>query len=217
MEEYKAYIEDYEVSNLGNVRRKKKTGEYTNLNGSVSNKGYKYFQLCRENIRQNHYIHHVVAFLFIGARPDNKVIDHIDRNKLNNCVSNLRYITQQENTRNTDRFKDEVKELDPAKRHGIVSKLYVINNKEKVLARKKQYYETHKGDLLEKQKEYRERNKEYIRESRKKYYKNQNEYMKEWRKQEVHCECGSVYKKDNHSKHLKTKFHQNYESKKIII
>ena len=46
-------------------------------------------------------IHHLVAEVFIGARPEGKVLDHIDRNKLNNHFSNLRYVTISENWHNS--------------------------------------------------------------------------------------------------------------------
>ena len=98
-EEFKSCFERYEVSNLGNIRKKLNNGNYKELKGSIQNRGYKYFQTHREGKRTNHLIHHIVAKLFIGERPDKLVIDHIDRNPLNNKVENLRYITQKENTR----------------------------------------------------------------------------------------------------------------------
>ena len=88
MEEiYKAYFNDYEVSNIGNVRRKLINGSYKELKCSIQNRGYKYFQQMKDGKKINHLVHHVVAKLFIGERPENQVIDHIDRNKLNNKVT----------------------------------------------------------------------------------------------------------------------------------
>lgn len=46
-------------------------------------------------------VHKLVAECFIGPRPNGFVIDHIDRNKLNNSVSNLRYVSVSTNTANT--------------------------------------------------------------------------------------------------------------------
>ncbi len=152
MEEFKIIFEDYEVSNMGNVRRKLKNGEYKEIKGSIlkTGGGYRYFQINRENKRTNILFHHLVAQAFIGERPENKVIDHIDRNPLNNNVSNLRYITQLENMRNTDKYKEEIP-ADTENRHLLVCKLYVKNNREKVLKKKKEYYENNKEHLLEQQ------------------------------------------------------------------
>lgn len=118
---YKTCFEDYQISNFGNVRRLQKNGEYKPIAGSVQNRGYRYFQIQRNGKRHNHLFHHLVAKYFIGERPSGLVIDHIDRNKLNNNVSNLRYITHKENLRNTDRYRHDIIETDKQKRNNIMS------------------------------------------------------------------------------------------------
>jgi hypothetical protein len=50
---------------------------------------------------KKHYIHHLVAQAFLPAPTDDDcVIDHIDRNKLNNHPSNLRWVSRSENGMN---------------------------------------------------------------------------------------------------------------------
>ena len=44
--------------------------------------------------------------LIIGPIRQNAVIDHIDRDKLNNQKSNLRVVSQKENCRNTDKYNE---------------------------------------------------------------------------------------------------------------
>jgi hypothetical protein len=117
MEEFKMCFEDYEISNFGNLRRGDKI-----INGSINNKGYKYFQVQREGKRINKLFHNMVAEQFIGPRPAELVIDHIDRNKLNNNISNLRYITFEENIRNSDRYRVDIQETDKRLRSNILHK-----------------------------------------------------------------------------------------------
>lgn len=110
MEEYKYFFEYYQISNFGNCRRKLKNGTYKELKGSINNTGYRYIQLNRNQKRINFLLHHQVAYRFIGERPEGLVIDHIDRNKLNNNVNNLRYITHIENLRNCDTYLSHITE-----------------------------------------------------------------------------------------------------------
>lgn len=110
MEQYKIFFEDYEISNFGNCRRKLKNGTYKELKGSIQNRGYRYIQLNRNKKRINFLFHQQVAYHFIGERPEGLVIDHIDRNKLNNHIDNLRYITFTENLYNCDKYLSHIKE-----------------------------------------------------------------------------------------------------------
>jgi hypothetical protein len=122
-EEYRNCFDRYEVSNFGNIRRKQLGGGYININGSILNRGggYKYFQVQRDGKRINYLFHHLVAKYFIGDRPEGLVIDHIDRNPMNNRLENLRYCTQQDNMYNTCKYRSDVTETDKRLRRNILS------------------------------------------------------------------------------------------------
>lgn len=108
MEEWREFDKHIDVSNLGRVRKRviryNKDGvaetDYDYNRAKMTCNGYKMFSSVGKVI----YVHHAVADLFIGTRPAGLVIDHIDRDKSNNHVSNLRYCTYQDNSRNTDRY-----------------------------------------------------------------------------------------------------------------
>ena len=121
MEEWKKIFEDYEISNLGNCRRNGKV-----INGSIQNKGYKYFQVQRDGKRINKLLHHLVAAAFIGKRPDGLVIDHIDQDKLNNNIDNLRYVSQEINMQNHKKYRSDIETKDKKERHRIIQKEYDI-------------------------------------------------------------------------------------------
>jgi hypothetical protein len=218
LEEYKQCIEDYEISNFGNLRKKLKNGEYKNINGSILNAGggYKYFQISRNNKRINYLFHHLVAKAFIGDRPEGLVIDHIDRNPLNNNISNLRYITFTENLRNTNKYKSHI-EGEGKERLFKVKKEWRENNKEKL----KQYNEDNKEHIKQRSSQYNKiryiQKRDDILEYHKEYASNNKDKiskrLKEWVLKNsiiINCECGSKYSQYNKSKHFKTKKHLQY-------
>ena len=99
MEEYRIIkeYENYSVSNFGNVKNNK-TDRI--LSQKINKHGYKGLILCKEGIRKYFSVHRLVGLMFI-ENPDNKpLVDHIDCNKQNNNISNLRWATNQENQRN---------------------------------------------------------------------------------------------------------------------
>jgi hypothetical protein len=65
--------------------------------------GYKRTRLIDdEGKRSNSRLHRLLALQYI-PNPDNlECIDHIDRNRLNNSLDNLRWVSQRDNCRNMD-------------------------------------------------------------------------------------------------------------------
>ena len=98
-EEYKIIkgFENYEVSNLGNVRNNK-TGRI--LKPGIDGRGYYKVNLCSDGKQYTKRIHKLVAEAFILNPYNKNCVDHIDNDRLNNNVSNLRYATFQENSMN---------------------------------------------------------------------------------------------------------------------
>jgi len=95
MEEWRTLTinDNYEVSNLGNVRSKK-----TKRILKASNTGgYLSLGLCRDGKSRSHSVHQLVGLCFID-NPENKPhINHKDKNRSNNNVSNLEWCTASEN------------------------------------------------------------------------------------------------------------------------
>jgi len=65
-------------------------------------KGYLIIGLYKNHKRKIYKIHQLVAMAFLNHKPCGmeKVIDHIDKNKLNNNYNNLRITDQRENSNN---------------------------------------------------------------------------------------------------------------------
>ena len=102
MEEYRDIpsFPHYQVSNLGNVRSNH-SGEWKILRPYITGTRRQYY--CVKIIKKNLYVHKLVAVAFIPKIEGKKEVDHIDRNKLNNSVENLRWVTSSENGLNTSR------------------------------------------------------------------------------------------------------------------
>ena len=87
-------FEDYEVSNLGNLRSIKSG---LNIKGSLDSKGYVRVTLLRKEngkkIRKGGKIHRIVLESFEIPKPDGcDQVDHIDGDKENNQLTNLEWV-----------------------------------------------------------------------------------------------------------------------------
>lgn len=87
---------NYYICELGRVFSTK-----SNLFLRQTNNGNGYWKVGMYNPKYiQAYIHRLVAEAFIPNPEGHKYIDHIDRNKNNNHVSNLRWVSAKENTDN---------------------------------------------------------------------------------------------------------------------
>lgn len=88
------YDNRYYVSNKGRI---KSSITCKILNIKPSKNGYLYLKL-KDN--KKYLLHRLVVEHFIDKIPDDLVVDHIDRNKLNNNYTNLRIVDVSTNNKN---------------------------------------------------------------------------------------------------------------------
>jgi hypothetical protein len=101
----------YQVSNLGRVKsvdrfvkrgKKKMHVRELLLKNTLDSKGYYMVALCdkeRGDIKKAR-VHRLVAEAFIQNPQNKPLIDHLDRNRQNNNINNLRWCTMSENMLN---------------------------------------------------------------------------------------------------------------------
>ena len=139
METWKTCIdhnENYMISNYGNIlsfKRYKVNGKI--LNPDKSRNGYLRIKFHDEvSCKYIRYtVHELVMYYFYGPRPKNLDIDHINRIRHDNRITNLRYCTRKENSRNTKTYRSDISEKDQKKRHLILKKLNQKKNRKQEL------------------------------------------------------------------------------------
>jgi len=104
---------NYEVSTEGRVREKARpvfnrgrihSKPPRTINPFIDTEGYA-FVVMRKPMgtgAEKIFVHRLVMEVFVGECPEEMSVDHIDRNRTNNAVSNLRYATKAEQSDNRD-------------------------------------------------------------------------------------------------------------------
>lgn len=90
----------YKVSNLGNVRSLDRP---TGRKGRILTLGYgrgKYATVClsKQGKARTTLVHHLVLDAFVGLRPEGHETRHLNGNRRDNRLTNLRWGTKSENT-----------------------------------------------------------------------------------------------------------------------
>ena len=119
MEEWKSvvgYEGFYEVSNFGNVRSLDRVVKWKKSEMRVAGSlltphlrpdEYLSVNLCKSGERSCMLVHCIVGQAFLGPSPDGQTeIDHIDRNRSNNRLENLRWADRSINMLNSGLRKD---------------------------------------------------------------------------------------------------------------
>ena len=89
--------DNYVVTSCGRVFREDGKEVSQVLTGEPR---YKYVNLQQDKSRKLIRVHRLVALAFLPTIEGKAFVDHIDRDKLNNNLSNLRWVTRSENHRN---------------------------------------------------------------------------------------------------------------------
>lgn len=87
----------YEVSDDGTIYSNVSSHGPKPLVGKVTNWGYRMVVLTVDGKKLYKNVHRLVAEAFIPNPENKRTINHIDGNKLNNCVQNLEWATTREN------------------------------------------------------------------------------------------------------------------------
>lgn len=89
---------NYDIDELGNVMNLS-TGKI--LKQNLDSNGYFTISLCKDGIPKTHLIHRLLTEKFLKDFSTTTIVDHIDGNKTNNNLNNLRMVDATLNARNS--------------------------------------------------------------------------------------------------------------------
>jgi hypothetical protein len=142
-------FELYEISNLGKVRTDRPLIHGRGENAQVKHLGYReikqvyingYNAVCLRgetgsNIKKTHYVHRLLWQMFVGEIPQGYEIDHINRNRADCRLENLRLATVAQNQvnnspkENKSGFRGVVKDNRPGRTR---YRAFIRANKKKI-------------------------------------------------------------------------------------
>lgn len=142
MEEFKRIFENYEISNLGNVRSYLNNGHGCKasphpIKSHLQTAGYLSASFRLNGKYKQKLIHILVAEQFLPNPEKKPQVNHKDGNKLNNCVNNLQWVTPKENMKH-------------AKENNLMPAIHPNLNRKGALSKtsKKVYQYTKDGELI---------------------------------------------------------------------
>ena len=102
-----------DISGYNGAYRISKTGEVLSTSGTsariikpyIDIHGYYVIRLSKDKNRKKEKLHRLLYNTFIGEIPEDMFVDHIDRDKKNNNLCNLRLLTKSQNNINSDRVE----------------------------------------------------------------------------------------------------------------
>jgi hypothetical protein len=96
----------YEISSLGRVKARYRKGGGGLLNIQKNSMGYPvvYLKKSANEPVKCHLIHRLIAEHFIPNPNNHRVVDHVNRDISNHKISNLRWVSYSENSRNSKRY-----------------------------------------------------------------------------------------------------------------
>jgi hypothetical protein len=101
MKAIKGYEGLYAIDEEGNVFSLR-TQQKKKMKPTDNGKGYMRVGLRKNNKTKKHFVHRLMAEAYLSNFSEELNVDHIDRDKGNNSLSNLRMVTTQENSFNTN-------------------------------------------------------------------------------------------------------------------
>ena len=129
---------NYKVSTFGRVMSFAKYRNGKLLTLCPDKDSYYRVTLCNKDKRKTAKIHRLVALTFLPNYYNLPEVDHKDRNRQNNSIYNLRWVSVREQQLNRKDTRRDILETDPKER----SKICRNQSKQRIIEAKKYYCKT---------------------------------------------------------------------------
>lgn len=93
------------INKLGQIQKRFKIREPKLMKGSTDSQGYVRISVLENGKYIRKHIHSIMGEMFLPNPYNHRNIDHIDRNKTNNRLDNLRWFSQSNNMLNRDKIQ----------------------------------------------------------------------------------------------------------------
>lgn len=96
----KGYESHYGINRNGKMvsyARTKSHAKDRELSVDNFKNGYRFVLLLKDGVYKNHYVHRLLAMMFLHDWDESLQVNHLDGNKLNNSLENLEMVTVIEN------------------------------------------------------------------------------------------------------------------------
>ncbi len=201
---------DYEMY-IGSTRQKIKNrlwGHFT-----IANTGSK--RLISKHIRdigKDHFYIQVLQIKFVRNRVEQFKAEQRWKNIFNASLNVLNcYVTKEQKNERVKIYQIKNKEK-IASRSKEQGPSYREKNKEVISERRKNYYQLNKEKEKSMHEEYVKNNRQKIRDYDNSWRIKNKDRLNDKRKVKITCECGSIIRKSDKSKHLKSNKHALYYS-----
>jgi hypothetical protein len=103
---YKDKTGRFYINKKGQLQKRFKIREPKILEGNIGGTGYLYVSVCENRKHIKKTIHSIMGEVFLENTHNYRNIDHINRNKTDNRLENLRWLSQSYNMLNTNEIKN---------------------------------------------------------------------------------------------------------------